>query len=99
MDSVGPWDARIYADLAGDVQVRWSATRAEGWVDATDVDLTIEPPDASSNTVRARRYRTTSDGEYVRVSGEIMDANVGSADAMCDRVIIHFTNLPRTSPG
>jgi hypothetical protein len=98
VDSVGPWDARIYADLAGDLQVRWSATRAEGWVDATDVDLTIEPPDASSNTVRAHRYRTSSDGEYVRVSGEIMDANVGSADAMCDRVIIHFTNLPRTSP-
>jgi hypothetical protein len=99
VDSIGSWEGRIFADLAGDLQVRWSATRAEGWVDATDVNLTIEPPDASPSTVRAHRYGTSFDGEYVRAIGEIPNANVGSPDAICDRVIVHFTNLPRISPG
>jgi hypothetical protein len=67
-------------------------------VDAIDVNLTLEPPDASPNIVRARRNWTSRDSEYVRVSGEIMNANVGSPDAVCNRVIVHITNLPRTSP-
>jgi hypothetical protein len=98
VDSIGPWEGRIFADLAGELQVRWSVTGTEGWVDATDVNLTVEPPDASPNTVRARRYRSSRDSEYVRASGEIMGANVGSPDAVCDRVIVHCTNLPRISP-
>ena len=98
VDAIGPWEGRIFADLAGDLQVRWSATAPEGWVDGTYVNLTLEPPDASPTTVRARRNWTSRDNEHVQASGEIMQANVGSTDALCDRVIVHFTNLPRISP-
>jgi hypothetical protein len=90
----------IFADLAGDLHlhVRWSATAPEGWVDATYVNLTLKPSDASPTIVRAGRSLTSRDNEYVRASGEIMNANVGSPDSVCDRVIVHFTNLPRISP-
>ena len=98
VDSIGPWEGRIFADLAGDLQVRWSATAPEGWVDATYVNLTVEPPDAGPTTVPARRNWSQRDSEYVRASGEIMNAHVGSPDALCDRVIVQFTNLPRISP-
>ena len=37
VDSIGPWEGRIFADLAGDLQVRWSGTRADGWLNTTDV--------------------------------------------------------------
>jgi hypothetical protein len=98
VDSIGPWEGRIYADLAGDLQVRWSATATEGWVNATYVNLTIEPPDARPTTVPAHHNWTQRDSEHVRASGEIMNADVGNPDVLCDRVIVHFTNLPRTSP-
>jgi hypothetical protein len=38
------------------------------------------------------------DSEDVRASGDIMSTDVGSPDALCDRVIVHFTNVPRLSP-
>jgi hypothetical protein len=98
VDSIGSWEGRIFADLAGDLQVRWSVTRAEGWLDTTDVKLTIEPPTAELTTARARLNSMLMRSEDVRASGEIMGANVGSPDAVCDRVIVHFTNLPRISP-
>jgi hypothetical protein len=84
----------IFADLAGDLHlhVRWSATAPEGWVDATYVNLTLKPSDASPTTVRAGRSLTSRDNEHVRASGEIMNANVGSPDSVCDRVIVHFTS-------
>jgi hypothetical protein len=98
VDTIGPWEGRIFADLAGDLQVRWSATAPEGWVDGTYVNLTLEPPDATPNTMRARRNWTSRDNEHVRATGEIMNADLGGPDALCDRVIVHFTNLPRISP-
>jgi hypothetical protein len=67
-------------------------------LDATVVKLTIEPPHGAAATVPARRHLTRMDSEDVHASGEIMHADIGSPDAMCDRVIVHFTNLPRMHP-
>jgi hypothetical protein len=53
VDSTDSREGRIFADLAGDLQVRWSGTRAEGWLNATDVKLTIEPLHGAATTVPA----------------------------------------------
>jgi hypothetical protein len=55
VDSTGPWEGRIFVDLAGDLQVRWSGTKAEGWLTANDVKLTIERPHGAAITVPAHR--------------------------------------------
>ena len=99
VDSIDPWEGRIYADLAGDLQVRWSGTKAEGWLTANDVKLTIERPHGAAITVPAHRNLMRMHNEVGRASGEIMHADVGSPDAVCERVIVHFTNLPPLYPG
>jgi hypothetical protein len=53
VDSTDSREGRIFADLAGDLQVRWSGARAEGWLNATDVKLTIEPLHGAATTVPA----------------------------------------------
>ena len=55
------------------------------------VKLGIEAPDVGSTVVPG--LLTNSRG-----GGSIMDANVGSLDALCERVITHFTNLPALFP-
>jgi hypothetical protein len=99
VDSTGPWEGRILVDLAGDLRVRWSGTKAEGWVTANDVKLTIERPHVAAITMPAHRNLMRMEREVVRASGEIMHADVGSPDAVCERVIVHFTNLPPLYPG
>jgi hypothetical protein len=92
--SVGGADrlpGHIYADLAGDLQVRWSVTEPKRPFETGDVDLTLHVPDLGPTTVPARVYDRWG-------AGLIMDANVGSPGAMCDRVIAHFTNLPWVFP-
>lgn len=99
VNSTGPWEGRIFVDLAGDLQVRWSGTKPEGWLTANDVKLTMERPRGASITVPAHRNHMRMNSKVGRASGEIMHADLGSPDAVCERVIVHFTNLPQLYPG
>jgi hypothetical protein len=66
-------------------------TRIAGNFELGDVTLGSQRPGIGPATVPAR----LSNG---RGAGEIMDANVGRPDAVCDHVIAHFTNLPMILP-
>jgi hypothetical protein len=87
VDSDDSLPGRIYADLAGDLQVRWELIEPDKTFPPADVELSLEMPDMGLTTIPARLNRG-------RGAGEIPDATLGSASAMCDRVIMHFTNLP-----
>jgi hypothetical protein len=94
VDAEEPLPGRIFVDLAGDLQVRWCVTdpaRRFGRVDRGDVSLHIDLPDIGPTIVPAG----LSD---LRGAGQIMYANVGSAEATCDRVIANFANLPTIFP-
>jgi hypothetical protein len=92
--SVGPADplpGRVFVDLAGDLQVRWSVAEPEWPFEKRDVDLELQLADFGPSTVPARINDALG-------SGRILDTNIGSPGALCDRVITHFTNLPSIFP-
>jgi hypothetical protein len=91
VNSEEPLPGRIFVDLAGDLQVRWDVTDPAWRFDRGDVSLHIELPDIGPTIAPARLNDR-------RGAGQIMYANVGSTDAMCDRVIANFTNLPTIFP-
>jgi hypothetical protein len=89
--SDAPLPGRIYADLAGDLQVRWSVADSPLRFNLDDVTLRLERPDLGAVTVPAR----VTSGQGV---GVIMYATVGGDEAICDRVVVHLTNLPQVLP-
>jgi hypothetical protein len=91
VDSGDRFSGRIYADLAGDLQVRWQVSASARPFQPGYVNLKIDHPDFGSTTVPALLNRG-------RGVGLIMDATLGSTDAECDHVIAHFTNLPMIFP-
>jgi hypothetical protein len=87
----GAHPGRIFADMAGDLQVRWHLTDSDVLFDFGEVNLDLQLADVGPTTVPARLNSRSG-------AGEIMDATIGSSDAMCERVIAHFTNLPSIFP-
>jgi hypothetical protein len=86
-----PHPGRIFADLAGRLQLRWQLTDSEPEFDRGDVQLELDHPDAGTITVPAGNNSHSG-------AGWITNAVVGDSDAECDRVIAHFTNLPTIFP-
>jgi hypothetical protein len=86
-----PLPGRIWVDVAGDLQVRWSVSEPEWLFEKRDVDLQLDFPGLGPTSVPARINDATG-------SGRILDADLGPPGAKCDCVITHFTNLPSVFP-
>jgi hypothetical protein len=78
VDAEKPLPGRIFVDLAGDLQVRWNVTNPAWQFERGNVSLHIDLPDIGPTIVPAGL-------NDLRGAGQIMYANVGSTDAMCDR--------------
>jgi hypothetical protein len=86
-----PLPGRVWVDVAGDLQVRWSVSEPEWLFEKRDVDLQLDLPGLGPTSVPARINDATG-------SGRILDADLGPPGAKCDCVITHFTNLPSVFP-
>jgi hypothetical protein len=86
-----PLPGRIIVDLAGHLQLRWSVTGLATPLDFGDVELGLQLPDLGPTTVPAHVNDRWG-------AGVVMDTDVGSPNALCDRVTVHFTNLPAVFP-
>jgi hypothetical protein len=88
VDSGDRLRGRIYADLAGDLQVRWTVTDSPQWFNFGYVSLTLEPQGIGLVAVPALLGNRAG-------AGTITYATLGDDEALCDRMILHFTNLPQ----
>lgn len=86
-----PLPGRVFVDLAGDLQIRWSVAEPAAPFDFGDVELGLQLPDIGPTTVPAHVNDRWG-------AGVVRDTEVGSRRALCDRVIVHFTNLPGVFP-
>ena len=92
VDGAESRSGRVFVDMAGDHEVRWLLTgSAPDFEPGTAVELGIMRPDIGWTTVPAQNYSSSG-------SGVIGDATLGAADARCERVIVHFANLPSIFP-
>ena len=92
VDGAESRSGRVFVDMAGDLEVRWLLTgSAPDFEPGTAVELGIMRPDIGWTTVPAQNYSSSG-------SGVIGDATLGAADASCERVIVHFANLPSIFP-
>jgi len=89
--SADPLPGRIYVDLAGDLQVRWHVAESTPPFELGDIDLGLQLPDSGPTIVPARIDSAVG-------AGRVLNVDFGNSTASCDRVVVHFTNLPWVFP-
>jgi len=82
---------RVFADMSGDMKVRWVAEDADLRLPLADTDLGFDHPRLGPVSVIASVTRDSG-------AGTVQAASLGGPEQPLDRVVIHWANLPWIHP-